>query len=236
MSTRTPTKFEGDLENRLAEIDARLQELKVRPKTGWDKLAVLAPIVQAILLAIVTFFLTGRVTNAIQRKQIEVSSVSAMRELIGKLGDEKITLADANAAAMTLAAFGNYAVPSLIHVIQNGGVNSTVAAERALRAVGIGDQKVVCESLRMVISNRTQLFSWSVHQTAIRVLGDLECREAVTEILVYRQLVDSGTVDNDLQQFRNLVAFDSNPSEQNLITVRDDLKRTLEILQRPKRQ
>ena len=151
MSTRTPTKFEGDLENRLAEIDARLQELKVRPKTGWDKLAVLAPIVQAILLAIVTFFLTGRVTNAIQRKQIEVSSVSAMRELIGKLGDEKITLADANAAAMTLAAFGNYAVPSLIHVIQNGGVNSTVAAERALRAVGIGDQKVVCESLRMVI-------------------------------------------------------------------------------------
>jgi len=56
VSTRTPTKFEGDLENRLAEIDARLQELKVRPKTGWDKLAVLAPIVQAILLAIVTFF------------------------------------------------------------------------------------------------------------------------------------------------------------------------------------
>ena len=95
-------------EARLSRIEDGLKKLQPKQKDGWEKLQALTPLVSGILVAVVGYFLTGSVNNAIQRQQLQLSNVKEMRELLAQLNTADSTLADS--AAFTLSAFGRPAV------------------------------------------------------------------------------------------------------------------------------
>src|SRR4029450_127162 len=70
---------------RLDELTARIDKLEApgdpsapRKKSPWEIYQLVPPLLQALILAILAYFLTGRVTNAIQREQLDLSGVNGI--------------------------------------------------------------------------------------------------------------------------------------------------------------
>ena len=117
------------------------------PKDGWDKLQALAPLITGVVLAVVGYFLTGSVNQAVQKSQLQFNYVKEMQDLLVKLGDPKTTLEEAKTAAVGLAAFGSYSIPPLLNEIQSGELNRPAAGEYGLRAVALADPLNACPAL-----------------------------------------------------------------------------------------
>jgi len=86
-----------------------------------------------------------------------------------------------------------------------GGEVRAPAAERALRAIGLADPGAVCEAARKVVDNRTGRFSWVSHLSAVRLLGDLECRQARASVEAYAQALGAVRSPSDLAAFTSRV-------------------------------
>lgn len=190
-------------EARLGHVEQELKKLQPTRKDGWEKLQAVTPMVSGLLVVIVGYFLTGSVTNAIQRQQLQLSNVTEMRDLLAQL--DTADTGQAEAAAFTLSAFGRPAVPALMAALIAGGEVRAPAAERALRAIGLADPGAVCEATRKIIDNRTGRFSWVSHLSAVRLLGDLECRQARASVEAYAQALGAVRAPADLAAFTSRV-------------------------------
>lgn len=164
-----------------------------------------SPLVTGVVLALVGYLLTGSVNQALQRRQLELSNVSEMRQLIVELSDPTTSLREAEAMAVTLSAFGGYAVPPLLNLLENGGDTKIVAARRGLRAAALTDSAAVCRGLRRVLTNRTRWFRWETHLAAIELAGELGCTELQGALERYRELVRRSRSADDLLPYADLV-------------------------------
>ncbi len=193
-------------EARLSRLEEGVKKLQPKQKDGWEKLQALTPLVSGVFVAIVGYFLTGSVNNAIQRQQLQLSNVKEMRELLAQLNTADSNQAEA--AAFTLSAFGRPAVPALVAALLAGGEVRAPAAERALRAIGLNESEAVCEPVRKVLDNRTGRFPWVAHLSAIRLLGDLECRRARASVEAYARALDRIKSPGDVSAFASRVDAD----------------------------
>ena len=215
-------------EARLSRIEDGLKKLQPKQKDGWEKLQALTPLVSGILVAVVGYFLTGSVNNAIQRQQLQLSNVKEMRELLAQLNTADSTLADS--AAFTLSAFGRPAVAPLVAAMVAGGEVRAPAAERALRAIGLNEAEAVCEPVRKVLDNRTGRFPWVAHLSAIRLLGDLDCRGAGASVEAYARALDQIKSPGDVSAFASRVDVDPPLDLAAVEQLRLEAARTLRIL------
>jgi len=215
-------------EARLRQLEERIETLQPKRKDAWEKLEALMPLVSGVLLAIVGYFLTGAVSNAIQRQQLQLSNVTQMRDLLAQLNTADSDQADA--AAFTLAAFGRPAVAPLMAALLAGGDVRAPAAERALRAIGLSDPAAVCESTSKVLDNRTGRFPWVAHLSAIRLLGDLECRAARGSVEAYAEALSAIKSPNDVSRFAARVDSDPPLDFAAIEQLQAETERTLRIL------
>src|SRR5512143_551396 len=86
----------------------------------WLDPGLIVPIVQAVLLALLGFFLTGRITNALEQRKLDLASVKEMQEQLLVLHRETVPADSASASAAALAAYGSYAVAPFIDLIDHG--------------------------------------------------------------------------------------------------------------------
>src|SRR5436190_123174 len=56
-----------------------------KPKDNWDRAAILMPVVQALLLVAIGYYSTGKLSNALQQKQVDLSNVKEMQAPLSKL-------------------------------------------------------------------------------------------------------------------------------------------------------
>jgi hypothetical protein len=215
-------------EARLARLEEALQKVQPKRKDRWEKLQAVTPLLSGILVAVVGYFLTGSVNNAIQRQQLHLSNVKEMRDLLGQLNTADIDQADA--AAFTLSAFGRPAVPAVMGALLAGGEVRAPAAEKALRAIGFDDPSAVCEPARKVVDNRTARFSWLAHLSAIRLLGDLECRDARTSVEAYARALGGIRTAEDLAAFASRVDREVPLDREAAEQLKTEVNRTLRIL------
>jgi len=215
-------------EARLGHLEQELKKLQPKRKDGWEKLQALTPLVSGLLVVIVGYFLTGSVNNAIQRQQLQLSNVKEMRDLLAQL--DTADTSQAEAAAFTLSAFGRPAVPALMAALLSGGEVRAPAAERALRAIGLNDSEAVCVPARKVIDNRTGRFSWLAHLSAIRLLGDLECRGARASVEAYAQALGAVRSPADVSAFASRVDPDPPLDFGAVEQLKTETERTLRIL------
>jgi hypothetical protein len=217
-------RLPGDFQKRLETLEADLARLKKPPRDWLEVLKAVAPIVSGLAVAVVGYFLTGAVNNAVQRQQLELSNVREMRELLLKLGNPQAPREEVQATAVTLSAFGGRAVPPLINLLQGGGETKVVAAQEGLRAVGMTDPRSVCEQLSRVIANRTRLFGWDTQLWSIGLVGQLGCVEARPVLEEYDRLLRASSASPDLAPFSRIVRENPAPSPRSL----DDLQKALD--------
>ena len=215
-------------EVRLHQLEQRLETLQPKRKDGWEKLEALTPLISGIVVAVVGYFLTGSVNNAIQRQELQLSNVKEMRDLLAQLNTADRDQAEA--AAFTLSAFGRPAVAPLMAALLAGGEVRAPAAERALRAVGLTEATAVCEAAAKVLENRGARVSWVAHLSAIRLLGDLECRDARRSVEAYAQTLDAIKTPDDVSGFASRLDPDPPLDFAAIEQLKAEAERTVRIL------
>jgi hypothetical protein len=73
----------------------------------------------------------------------------------------------------------------MIQVLQSGIVDHREAAVAGLRAAAAIDEDFVCKQLTQVIQNHTRLYQMEVHESAAKLLGDLDCQVAAQPLRDY---------------------------------------------------
>ena len=148
-------------------------------KSRWERFIQLLPLVQALALAGVGFWLTGSVTNAIQKRQLELNNVKEMQSLLVKLYDRTASPEILNGTVAALTAFREYAIPPLTNLLQSREPNQRTAAESGLRTLALSDSGAVTAQLLRIVGSRNRICSWSMLQSSVRLLGNLGCRESL---------------------------------------------------------
>jgi hypothetical protein len=218
----------ADREARLSRIEQEVKKLLPKTKDRWEKLQVLMPLTSGLLVVIVGYFLTGSVNTAIQRQQLQLSNVKEMRDLLVQLntGDT----AQAEATAFALSAFGRPAVPALVAALAAGGEVRAPAAERALRIIGLSDPDAVCPTVGRVLANHSASYPWPAHLSAVRLAGDLECRQARASLEALDRRVNAVQRPADLAALAGWAAADPALDLQAVGLLKEQLERTLRIV------
>lgn len=221
---------QANAELRLQAIEKKLQDLQPPERDGWDKMQILASLLTPILAGVLGFFLIDVVRLGFERQQLQISSAKDMESLIAQMANPQLTEEQAEIAALSLAAFGQFAVSPLIHQIQTGDPNRVIAGEIGLRAVGMSEHEVTCSQLTRVIENRTQLFRWGTHLSAIRLLGDLDCKKALKSLQEYERLLKQSASKDGLEGYRRIVETRQEVTLESVTRLSEELTRTLQIV------
>ena len=224
------------LRQKLETSEAAQQQPKPKeepkPKDGWDKFQALSGLLTPLMIAVVGLVING----ALQRLQLQLSNAKEMQSLLKDLQTEKIDEQQAIATAMTLGNYGNYSVVPLISVLQTGEEVRMKAAERGLWVAGMVDESLaqskVCTELTQVIANRRQVFKWQTQESAIKVVGDLNCEDSLPAIIDYNVLVDEALNTKEGQnKYGAVVAPEPGvPDRDALCDLRRQLIRTRTVL------
>ena len=226
-------------------LNARLERLDIprapptapKARTFWDIYQMISPLLQALILAVLAYVLTGRVTNAIQREQLDLSGIKEMRELLVRLqGTKPEESSDRQAAAVTLAAFGRFAVGPLIHALdtaqREARLDTAEAVERALAMNGWSDPIPVCSALSRVIGDPAQSFHVETHRSAIDVLARANCRAQLPALKAYARQLAAGPPIEAVPRLQKIVDADTTVSPANVEKIRAALTRSIDILER----
>ena len=157
-----------------------------KPKDAWDKILALSPLLTAVVVAALGYWLTGSVENSLKlqalrqeatlkQQELQLSNVREMRELLMELHKENASEQNVLASALTLSAFGRPAIGPLLSILSLDDAIRRQGAEEGLLAIGMIDTDKVCAALVGVINNRSGRFRWLTHEGALRLIGELEC-------------------------------------------------------------
>jgi hypothetical protein len=213
-------------------MEKRLANLERGHKDFWDKLGVFMPLIQALLLASVGYYLTDSVNQTLRERELELSNVKEMRESLVKIYSPGVDRAELTASALALTAFGRYAVAPLIIALESGA-NQNIAAEQSLRALGTSRPDLVCRPVTRIVENRSQGYSVEALLSAVRLARTLDCREAESGIDGLRSLLSGGTVEEGLHLLTGIVSQPS-PTRQNLSDLREAVNSALNDLRSPR--
>lgn len=221
---------QANTELRLQTLEKKISALQPPERDGWDKVQIVASLLTPILAGVLGFFLIDVVRLGFERQQLQISSAKDMESLITKMADPQLTQEQAEITALSLAAFGQFAVSPLIHQIQTGDTNRVIGGETGLRAVGMIEPDATCNQLTRVIKNRTQLFRWGTHLSAIRLLGDLDCKKALPALQEYEKLLKESSSKDGLEGYRRIVKGNQEVTLESLNRLTEELTRTLQIV------
>lgn len=217
-----------ELHKRIGELESKLK------KRDWvDILGALTPFLSAILVAFLAYSLKDSVDQALAKEELHINSVSEMKDMLVTLRKADVTREEASAAALTLAAFGRYAIPSLMITLGEADEVRAPAAEQGLEAVAASEPEAVCARLQTTIAERNARYDYMTHLAALRLIGLIPCPAAKSAVVAYRNDVDQLTtpaaVDKYRSRYRGLLTVES------VEELRTQLAKTTALLDAPHR-
>jgi hypothetical protein len=174
-------------------VDATVELKHPQPNKGIDWRAWIQAL-SPVLLAAVGLYFTDTVRTGFERQQLQLANASGMQSLLVQLLSADVSQTNARAAASTLASFGPPAIAPLVTALADADDVRTPAIESALRAIGLSNPKDVCGPLMSILERPSGRYTWLMHRSAIRVIGDVRCRSARTLLQTYAKSVDDGTL------------------------------------------
>jgi hypothetical protein len=228
--------LDADPARRLAGLEEKVRALEApKKKSRWEIFEILLPLMQAALLALLGWYLTDRVSSALEREKLDLSSASEMRDLLVHLrAPEKP--GDAEASAMTLAAFGRPAVAPLLVALDGawaeGRDDTGIAVERALAALSWSAPAAVCEPLSRVLADRTRSFHWRTHVSSALVIGRAGCADRVPLLRAYAREIAAPDPETARLALERRVSDMAPPGPGSVVTLRSALEATLAVLER----
>lgn len=217
----------NSLEKRLERIEKRLEASASQDQNSWVKFKFFSPIISSVLVALIAIWATHSITGAIERQRLELSHLTAMRELMIELGRPGVDKAEAEATGVLLGAFGSRAVAPLIHELGKPGEARPLAAREGLRAAAFKEPVQTCELLIRVMENRRGLFSWQTHEEVVRLLGEIGCHEAVEILREYKKLLDTR---EGREKYLSMVREEPRPSVKAMHSLHKQIQKTLQKL------
>jgi hypothetical protein len=184
------------VDERLTKIEGKIDKLSPpKTKDWWDRLQASSTLISSIGAAILAFFLTGSVNQALQQRQFELSAVKEMKESIAALNKPDLSSAEAQTKAAELAAFGRPSVPAFINFLQSDNLETVHGAERGLRLVGSLAPDDVCNQVTSILRNRSGLYTFHTHRRALEIISDLDCYKSLPTVTGYNKaLVNRDTL------------------------------------------
>lgn len=227
-----------NLDSRVSDSQTRLLHLRLdalekdvaritSSRNILSKLKEIAAIVTPLILAAISLYVTHAITGAMERERLELDHLTAMRDLMVKLGSADTGPAEAEATAVSLAAFGPTAIVPLIHELQADGSVGPLAAEEGLRAVAFRYPESTCDQLIKVMENRSGLFYWQTHRSVIRLMGDIGCSRAGPLLNDLKTILDSSDA---VDRYTRIVREDRPPNHKALGKIRAEIDRTTQKL------
>jgi hypothetical protein len=220
MGTSLPTVT--TVEQRLEGLEKQVAELKNKPKNAWDKFQILAQALTPVVVFCLGYYLIEAVKAGIEQRRLSLENAKEMRELLLDLGKSD-TADKAEAAAVSLSAFGSYSINPLIVQLDEDEIRRQ-AAEKGLRAAWRSVPIETCVQLAKVIENRSGLHRWDTHSAAIQLLGDLTCDSAVPALKAYSELLDRNMPPKSTAEYLRIVRPDASPTTADLMSLHDVLQ------------
>ena len=223
-------EIHGTLQLEPAAVEARLKNIEEKLAANKDKgamawfLDILKTLLPSIVLAVLGFALKDSVDQALREREIQLEAVKEMEKLVPDLQKTDLDRPDAQAKAAQLAAFGRYTVPFFVNILEVGNQNAGVGAEDGLRMVARSEPQSVCAALDSVVRDRTGLYRWQTHLSALEVLGQANCSTACNDVKSYHDTMSSP--DN----YQRWVSSSAQPNEYDKVS--KQAADTLERLQR----
>jgi hypothetical protein len=217
------------LESRIDRLEKPAPPQEPKKKDGWEKFHILGSLLTPIVAGVLGYFLITTVNLSLQKQQLQLSGAKEMQSLLSDLGNPDTSLEKAEASAIALAAYGRIAVVPLINELEAKTVNSQVAAQIGLHAIGVQDHDDTCLQLTKTIDNRTRLYSWITHKYSLRLVGELGCQQAIPSLEAYKSLLGSGTEDS-VNAYAKFVSDGNPPTLESVNNLKTEIERSLEIL------
>ena len=233
-------QLESAIQASSPNVESRLQQVELtqlRQKTEelanqlsentpkWDVQSIvkelLLPLVTPIAVTVIGIIATNRVTGAIKQRQLELSELTATRDLVEALAAPDVELPDAKARGVVLATFGRSAIAPLILQLQVDKQVRPIAAKSALRSIAFQYPDEVSDQLVRVLNNKRRIFTWKTHRDVIELIGDIGDSAAVSELQRFEKMLSA---DNALSLYSARVSQDSPPTAEAV----DKLKESLE--------
>ena len=229
----------GDLEQRVDRLDVdalrrRVDELEtqvkaLKPKTGFlASFKEFAPLLTPIVVALIGLFATIVIKGAIEERRLELSQLTAIRELMVNLVAPETNIATAEATAVALSTFGPPAIVPLIYELQADGQTRPLAAGKGLRTLAFQHSDQVCSTLVQVLENRSRLFAWKMHRRTITLVGQIGCTDAVPVLHRYQTMLKS---DDAIDQYKATVSEVPEPDPRAIGKLKRSLAEALERLE-----
>lgn len=180
-----------------AAVEARLKEIEDKVDKGNGRSAftwildILKTLLPSVVLVILGYALKDSVDQALREREIQLAAVKEMETLVPDLQKTDLARPDAQAKAAQLAAYGQYSVPFFVNILEVGNQNAAVGAEDGLRMVARSEPQAVCATLQTVIQNRTGLYRWQTHLSALEILGQASCTKACRDVASFRDTMSS---------------------------------------------
>lgn len=213
-------------------------EADVPPKKSrWEQVQPFTPLIQTFVTVIVggllAYALTGRIASAIEQRKLELSHVTAMREIYLRLLSTDTTAAQAYADAHALAMFRDYSVAPFVTLLQQTDPPFLRdAAMSGLRSVALTDRELVARQMLRIATNGSGLYHWRAHLGAIQLLGELRWAAARRPLERLRAAVGVANVDSAAAALAARVSPDARPNEDDVVRVQAVLDRALAELAR----
>jgi hypothetical protein len=216
----------ADMLDRLKALEEKAKKPEPKESGHWYSSELFSSVLSGVILAVFAFFLTGRIEQSFQERQLNSSNAKDMEQVLESLskGDRDV----AEASAIALSTYGRYAIPPLVDNLQFGAERS-LAAERGLKAVVLTDAPVLCSSLTEVLKNRTQLYNAASHAAVIRILGAAGCasRTTIDSLTEYADLIRRADTPDGLLEYQAVVL---NATASNVTQAKKDLQQTFKLL------
>lgn len=211
--------------DRLHKLETNTKEKE--KKDSWYNSQLFSSVLSGVILAVFGFALTGRLEQSAKERELNIQSAKDMQELLVKMSTGKGDEADA--AAVTLTAYGRYAIPPLIQNLQYSPERA-LAAEHGLDALAITVPEDLCNNLGTVLQNRTQRYTAASHAPVIRIMGVAACTGS-TQIQILREYADlikrADAGGSGLSEYQRAVR-DATPS--NVAQAKQELVNTFRLL------
>lgn len=198
-----PPQLPGTAPDPVADVQKRIDglESKLKKRDWVDILGALTPFLSAILVAYLAYGLKDSVDQALAKEELHINSVSEMKDMLVTLRKADVTKEEASAAALTLAAFGHYAIPSLMITLGEADDVRAPAAEQGLEAVAASEPRPVCTRLEATIAERNGRHHYMTHLAALRLLGIIPCPTARQAVTDYTTDVDQLTTAAAIEKY-----------------------------------
>jgi hypothetical protein len=217
--------------DQLTQRIGAVEELFLEPSRAMDRrlawAKVFVPALTPMVLLLFGFLLKDSYERAMNERELELSQASEMRELLLTLEREDVKQTEANAAAMTLAAFGRPALQPLIQILDHDGTVRPLAALRAIRAVGMAHHDATCLQLDKTLGTSHRVYSWQTHKKVIQLVGELECWQVYGTLGQYGTYIDQASGEG-LGSYREIVR--GHPDLKDIPGLKEEWEQTMEIL------